>query len=250
MRGTSTFKTSGDSRTSSLALLAVLCSCAGLAMLVLSGPGYRMGWWGLQVGLLAMMRYAAYAGIAGAALGLVALVARRGVLLPGLALVMGIVTAGIPWQWQRAAAQVPRIHDITTDTATPPQFEAIVAVRDAVKANSLEISSEVLEQQKQGYPDIGPVTLAVPSAQAFDRALALARARGWEVVAADASAGRIEATDTTRWFGFKDDIVIRIAPQGDVSRVDLRSVSRVGRSDAGTNARRIREFVADLQNSQ
>lgn len=242
--------TSRGSRTSSLALLAILCSFAGLAMLAISGPGYRMGWWGLQVGLLSMMRYAAYAGIAGALLGLIALIARRGAVLPGLALVIGIVTAGIPWQWQRAAAQVPRIHDITTDTTTPPQFEAIVPVREAVKANPLEISSEVIDQQKQGYPDIGPMTLPIPPPPAFDRALALARARGWEIVAADSSAGRIEATDTTRWFGFKDDIVIRITPQGDGSRIDLRSVSRVGRSDAGTNARRIREFIGELQGSQ
>ncbi len=247
MQRVSTFETSHGSRTSSLALLAALCSFASLAMLALSGPGYRMGWWGLQVGLLSMMRYAAYAGMAGAALGLVALVARRGVVLPGLALLLGIVTAGIPWQWQRTAGQVPRIHDISTDTTTPPQFAAIVPVREAAKANSLEITADVLEQQKQGYPDIAPVTLAVPPAQAFERALALARTRGWEIVSGDASAGRIEATDTTRWFGFKDDIVIRIAATNDGSRVDLRSVSRVGRSDAGTNARRIREFVADLQ---
>jgi uncharacterized protein (DUF1499 family) len=247
MTRNSAVNTARGSRSSSLALLAVLCSFVGLAMLALSGPGYRMGWWGLQVGLLSMMRYAAYAGIAGAALGLIALVARRGVALPGLALLAGLVTAGIPWQWQRAAAQVPRIHDITTDTTTPPQFEAIVPVREAVKANSLEITSEVLDQQKQGYPDIGPLTLPVPPAQAFERALTLARARGWEIVSADASAGRLEATDTTRWFGFKDDIVVRITAEGDGSRVDLRSVSRVGRSDAGTNARRIREFVADLQ---
>jgi uncharacterized protein (DUF1499 family) len=217
-------------------------------MLALAGPGYRMGWWELQAGLLSMQRYAAYAGIAGAVLGLIALVARGGILLPGLAVLLGIVAAGIPWQWQRAAAQVPRIHDISTDTVTPPQFVAIVPVREAAKApNSLEISAEVIEQQKQGYPDIAPVTLPVPPAQAFDKALTLARARAWEVVSADAASGRIEATDTTRWFGFKDDIVIRITPQGDGSRVDLRSVSRVGRSDVGTNARRIREFVADLQ---
>lgn len=236
------------SRTSSLALLAVLVSIIALAMLAVAGPGYRMGWWGLQVGLLSMQRYAAYAGMAGAVLGLIALVARGGILLPGLAVLLGIVAAGIPWQWQRAAALVPRIHDVSTDTVTPPQFVAMVPVREAAKAaNSLEISAEVIEQQKQGYPDIGPVTLPVPPAQAFDKALTLARTRGWEIVSADAASGRIEATDTTRWFGFKDDIVIRITPQGDASRVDLRSVSRVGRSDVGTNARRIREFVGDLQ---
>jgi uncharacterized protein (DUF1499 family) len=235
------------SRTSSLALLALLLSIVGIAMLTMAGPGYRMGWWSLGFGLQTLQRYAAYAGMAGAALGLIALVARRGVLLPGIALLLGIVTAGIPWQWQRTAATVPRIHDITTDTVTPPQFDKVVALRQASNANPLDHSAEVIEQQKQGYPDIAPVTLPVPPAQAFERALALVRARGWEVVSADAAAGRIEATDTTRWFGFKDDVVIRVTLAGDGSRIDLRSVSRVGRSDVGTNARRIREFVADLQ---
>lgn len=206
-----------------------------------------MGWWGLGFGLQSLQSYAAYAGIAGALLGLIALVARRGVILPGLAVLIGIVTVGVPWQWQKTAGSVPRIHDISTDTVSPPQFESVVAVREAMKANPLDYSAEVMAQQKQGYPDIGPAVLPIARPQAFDRALALVRARGWEIVSADTATGRIEATDTTRWFGFKDDIVIRITTVPEGSRVDLRSVSRVGRSDVGTNAKRIREFVADLQ---
>ncbi len=67
---------------------------------------------------------------------------------------------------------------------------------------------------------------------------------GWKIVDENQAEGRIEATATTRWFGFKDDVVIRIAPSGgNGSRVDVRSVSRVGRSDVGTNARRIRAFL-------
>jgi uncharacterized protein (DUF1499 family) len=68
----------------------------------------------------------------------------------------------------------------------------------------------------------------------------------WEVVAADAAAGRIEATATTPWFGFRDDIVVRIVPADGGSRVDVRSVSRVGKGDLGVNARRIREFLGRL----
>jgi len=75
------------------------------------------------------------------------------------------------------------------------------------------------------------------------RALAAARASGWAIVAADSAAGRIEATATTAWFGFKDDVVVRVAPEGTGSRVDVRSVSRVGKSDVGANARRIREYL-------
>ncbi len=87
----------------------------------------------------------------------------------------------------------------------------------------------------------------MPPADAYRQAFDLVRARGWEVVAADEAGRRIEATDTTYWFGFKDDVAIRVSAMPDgMSRVDVRSVSRVGRSDVGTNAKRIREFLANL----
>jgi uncharacterized protein (DUF1499 family) len=239
-------RTATRSGSSSLAASAVLIAIAGGITLALAGPGYRMGWWELDFGLLTIQRYAGYAGLAGAALGSIALIARRGIVLPGLAILIGIVTFGIPWEWQRTVDSVPRIHDVSTDTDTPPQFQAIVAVRQATNANALDYSAQVIEQQKQSYPDIAPVALPVPAPQAFDRALELARSRGWEIVSADASAGRIEATATSRWFGFKDDVVIRVTPTADGSRIDLRSVSRVGQSDVGANAQRIRAFAADL----
>ena len=66
---------------------------------------------------------------------------------------------------------------------------------------------------------------------------------GWEIVGSNAEEGRIEATDTTLWFGFKDDVVVRIQPRGDESLVDVRSLSRVGKSDVGTNAQRIRAYL-------
>jgi uncharacterized protein (DUF1499 family) len=84
----------------------------------------------------------------------------------------------------------------------------------------------------------------------FKRAEATARAMGWEIVAAEPGEGRIEATDTTMWFGFKDDIVIRIVPEGEGSRLDIRSMSRVGKSDLGKNADRIRKFLAALKEAK
>jgi uncharacterized protein (DUF1499 family) len=86
-----------------------------------------------------------------------------------------------------------------------------------------------------------------PPARAFDRALDAARGLGWEIVGVEPAEGRIEATDTTFWFGFKDDVVVRIRPEGSRSRIDVRSLSRVGRSDVGANARRIRRFVERLE---
>jgi uncharacterized protein (DUF1499 family) len=102
-------------------------------------------------------------------------------------------------------------------------------------------------QQRGAYPDLQPMILKVAPPEAFDRALAAVREMGWELVAADAAAGRIEATDTTFWFGFKDDVVIRVRPADGGSRVDVRSLSRVGGGDAGTNAKRIRAYLDALR---
>ncbi len=234
-----------------VAALAVLVSATGAILLALAGPGYRMGWWTLGTGLQQMLRWGAYAGLAGAVLGLIGLVlnppnrAFKGFLLALVALVGGLLVAGVPWQWQRTAQQVPRIHDITTDTITPPTFTAVVPLR--VDANPLAYTEDKAAAQREGYPALGPLHLEASPGDAYARALALVGARGWELVADSAETRVIEATDTTRWFGFKDDVVIRVSAMPDGgSRVDMRSVSRVGRSDVGTNARRIEDFLADL----
>ena len=101
-------------------------------------------------------------------------------------------------------------------------------------------------QQKKGYPDLGPLTFPAPPDRAFAAAEAAAQRLGWEIVAAAPAEGRLEATATTPWFGFKDDVVVRVTPAGTGSRVDMRSKSRVGRSDLGANAKRIRGFLAEL----
>ena len=84
-------------------------------------------------------------------------------------------------------------------------------------------------------------------ARAFEIAQALAREQGWWVGSVNASTGVIEATTRSFWFGFTDDIVVRVLPDGSGSRIDMRSVSRVGRSDLGANAGRIRRFQAQLR---
>jgi len=102
------------------------------------------------------------------------------------------------------------------------------------------------KQQLAGYPELRPALLSASVPAAFDTALAAARQMGWDIVATDPAAGRFEATATTPWFGFKDDIVVRVTPRESGSRVDVRSLSRVGRGDLGANARRIRDYVAKL----
>jgi uncharacterized protein (DUF1499 family) len=147
----------------------------------------------------------------------------------------------------RTAQKVPPIHDITTDTENPPPFVKVLERRKEA-ANPAEYGGpELASQQKQGYPNLGPLNLPLPPDQAFQHALVTVAESGWEVVDANLIEGRIEATDTTFWFGFKDDIVIRISPSAAGSRIDVRSVSRVGKSDVGTNAKRIETYLARLK---
>jgi uncharacterized protein (DUF1499 family) len=123
---------------------------------------------------------------------------------------------------------------------------ALLEARNQSSNGSAYMGAEIAEQQKRAYRDIGPKVLNEPPQAAMQKVIDAARSMGWDVVASDAAAGRVEATDTTAWFGFKDDVVIRIRPNGPGSRVDVRSMSRVGRSDAGANAERIRSFMAKL----
>jgi uncharacterized protein (DUF1499 family) len=153
--------------------------------------------------------------------------------------------AALAWK----ASRVPAIHDITTDTMQPPPFLAVLPLRTGA-LNPVEYGgADVAAKQKQAFPDIAPVTLTVPPSRAFDRALAAARAMGWELVASDPAGGRIEATDTSFWFGFKDDIVVRVTPQPNGSRLDVRSLSRVGGGDIGANAARVRKYLAAVKAS-
>src|SRR5262249_607212 len=144
----------------------------------------------------------------------------------------------------RAAA---RIHDVTTDLVDPPAFEALLAERKATGRNPSDYDPKTAPLQAAAYPDIKPVVLDRSPADAFERALDAARAMGWEVAAADKAAGRIEATAITPWFRFRDDVVIRVSEAGGgKSRIDVRSVSRIGGGDLGQNAQRVRAYVARL----
>lgn len=230
--------------------LTLVAAVIAALLLPLSGVGVRAGLWTFRSGFT-MLRWGAYLGLAAAALALLQLlVARWRGSQPWpllLALGLGVAAAAIPWSWQRRARQVPPIHDITTDTDDPPEFVAMLPLR-ADAPNPAEYGGpEVAAQQREGYPDLRSLVLAsTPPAEAFGRALDAARAEGWELVAADSAAGRIEATATTGWFGFKDDVVVRIRPEGGGSVIAVRSVSRVGKSDVGTNARRIRSYLERL----
>ncbi|HEY3488611.1 MAG TPA: DUF1499 domain-containing protein [Candidatus Deferrimicrobiaceae bacterium] len=161
----------------------------------------------------------------------------------GFGIVIGCVAIGVSAVSYRVAKNVPMIHDITTDPSDPPAFVALLPERNG-SFNGAEYGGAVVaEKQRKAYPDIVPIESSLPPAESFERALDVARGMGWAIAGADPAAGRIEATDRTRWLKLKDDVVIRIRPEeSGSSRVDVRSVSRIGLSDLGRNAARIREF--------
>jgi uncharacterized protein (DUF1499 family) len=198
--------------------LAVLA----LAVLAASGPAVRSGLVSYSVGIL-MLPAAGVLGLSGAILGVIALSRRARVARPLFALVLGASVAAIPAAAYLRARSVPPINDISTDP------------------------NEQSDAQRRAYPDIRPLRLAVAPNIAFVRAKGAIEEAGWQIVREDPSAGRIEALATTFWFGFKDDVVVRISADGAGSRVDVRSKSRVGRSDLGTNAQRIRAYQRRLR---
>lgn len=229
--------------------IAFLLSLIAAVLLLAAGPGTRLELWEFRTGF-ALMRWAAFAGLAAAALAIVMLLVprtrRTGPAWLLAALVLGLGVAFVPWNGMRQARAVPPIHDISTDTERPPEFVAVLPLRADAPNPAAYGGAEVAQAQREGYPDLGPLRMDLPPPEAFAKAEQVARDMGWEVVAADPATGRIEATDTTLWFGFKDDIVIRVEADGEGSRVDMRSVSRVGKSDVGTNAKRIRAYLQAL----
>lgn len=234
---------SGKIRTIGLAT-----SILSMVLLLAAGPGNRFGIWGFMTGLKLFLA-AGGIGFVAIIISVVFLVitrlqtSRSHIFQAIAGIVLGVVSLTVVVHWKSVANSVPRIHDITTDTEHPPEFAAVLPFR-AGTINSADYGGPAIAaQQRRAYPDIRPMILNVPPNRAFQNASEAARKMCWKTVAADPKAGRIEATATTFWFGFKDDIVVRITPEGDKSRIDVRSASRVGLSDVGTNAARIRKFL-------
>ncbi len=232
------------------AVLAALVAAIGSATEV----------WGFRAGLTSL-RYIFFAAVAGAVLGLVGLVmARRRAKLLLANLVALVVALGFVLylgSLVRTARSVPAIHDVATNLDDLPQFTRLKVRADNFEnipdEGKPELKALPPEERwkalhRAHYGDLSTVRLAAPPAETVRRAAALARERGWDVAAVDEAAGTVEATETSRFFRFKDDVVLRVRPApGGGSLVDMRSISRVGGSDVGMNAKRVRRFLADLQ---
>lgn len=163
-----------------------------------------------------------------------------------IALILALPFAGFLVSRPMSAGDVPAIHDITTNLANPPAFRTLT-----LRPDNLAGVGTVAQWQRvhaAAYGDLQPLTIAAPAAEVLAKAEQLARARGWAIASVDRATGQIEATDSVSYIRFYDDIVIRVTPGSDpaTSVVDIRSVSRIGVSDLGVNARRIRAFLDDL----
>ena len=156
------------------------------------------------------------------------------------------IAVAVPLIMMNRGSSVPPIHDISTDMVNPPEFVAIIPLR-ADAPNPPEYEGDLSAvQQRQAYPDIKTLGYMQPKVELIKAAAQAAENLGWEMVNTNTNQGLIEATDTTTWFGFKDDVVIRIQDKGDKRIVDIRSKSRMGASDLGKNAERIRDFIKEL----
>ena len=221
------------------------------AVAVVGAPlGYRVGVVPLAIAFLALM-IGVLLSLVVLPVAVTTLVRGRGApgsRRPALAVVaMSVVTGLGPLFVVLSAFGLPAIHDITTDLGDPPRFEAVVPLR-ADAPNSLEHGGQtVADAQRRAYPDLETLVLNQASDRVVEWAHEVALEVGWEIVAVDSEAGRVEATDTTPWFGFKDDIVVRVRRADGGMRVDVRSVSRVGGGDLGANAARVRAFLEQLE---
>jgi len=235
-----------------LARFAFLLACAGGLTVGISGPLHR--YLGLEADVaISVFRYGFYIAAAAIALALATVVPtrpgdrRRGFVAALLALAIGAAAAWAPINWLLRSRELPLINDITTDIANPPPLVVTLQMRRGAANPPAYPGASAGVLQRAAYPDIVPVILPIPPAEAFRRVDAVAMAMDWDVVARAPADGRLEAIAISEWFGFRDDIVVRIRPEGTGSRIDIRSKSRVGESDLGVNARRIRDFIARLK---
>mgnify|MGYP001091588176 CR=1 FL=1 len=228
--------------------------------------GYKFGIWGLNIGLSKMVfSWGIYVLGAGLLIGLAAFVAaivskpRRGATVCMALVAIAVPAAGFvkAASVKKTAASLPYIHDISTDAVDAPVFtgtilaqrEATDGVNSAKWAGKKDPRGEALvaDLQREGYPDITTILLDQSPELIFEHTLDIVKSNGWEIANQDRAELIIEATDTTFWYGFKDDIIIRIrvndqdGKQG-ASRIDMRSLSRIGGSDLGKNASRIRDY--------
>jgi uncharacterized protein (DUF1499 family) len=221
-------------------------SVVGALVVILAGYGYQWGWWHFSTGF-SLIPWGTGGVILGGILALAGFLRSNKKMnalsfAAGFSMLLTIAAiTNIGYWYGEVKTGYPPIHDITTDTVNPPQFDAIVPLRKNAP-NSLEYDAETAAIQKEFYPDIKPLYVSMNYDEAYDRALKTARSMGWQLVGESRQDGRIEAYEKLLWFGFIDDVMIKIDTTDTGSKIDMRSISRLGKGDLGVNAKRIRSY--------
>lgn len=229
-------------------IFTLIAGVLALLLLLLSGPLYQADILGLMEAFLAM-RIALILGAVAILLALVQVIFMRKTIswpATGVAVLCAAVAIFMPLSMMNKAKSVPPIHDITTNFVNPPKFVAMLPLR-ADAPNPAEYQGEdIASQQREAYPELETQKYTQTTEQVFDAALAVVKRMGLDVVSSDKTLGLIEAYDTTTFFGFVDDVVIRIQSDGQMTMLDARSKSRVGISDIGKNAERLNALIAGV----
>ena len=236
-----------------ISLLTIL----GALVIIFAGPISRLGVWHWGTAL-SMMRTSVPVLLGGAGLSLLGVVIgiftkRHSLIVPGLSATILVGGLVFMLSGMRSSGGENPIHDLTTDFSNPP---AISAAANADRKNPASYvgsnpakrdgGETVRQVQERIYPDLQPLFVRKDPAIVFDAALATAKDLGFAIVHSDKDNGIIEATETSLWFGFIDDFIIRVRPEETGTRIDFRSKSRVGRSDLGANIKRIRTYREKL----
>ena len=229
-------------------ILVSLVSLSAFLLVALPGPLYKYGVVDLGTAFTGF-KFGVFAGIATLILLVLQIIFKRKTVTLGstiMALLLSTIAIAIPLSMLNKGKSVPPIHDISTDLVNPPEFVAIAPLR-ADAPNPVEYAGvEVATQQRAAYPELQTLNYTQSKSELVEATKQAIDHLGWQLVNIDADQGIVEATDRTMWFGFKDDVIVRITDKGSERLVDIRSKSRVGGSDLGKNAERIHGFIEEL----
>ena len=230
-------------------ILVSLVSLSAFLLVALPGPLYKYGVVDLGTAFTGF-KFGVFAGIATLILLVLQILFKRKTVTLGstiMALLLSTIAIAIPLSMLNKGKSVPPIHDISTDLVNPPEFVAIAPLR-ADAPNPVEYAGvEVATQQRAAYPELQTLNYTQSKSELVEATKQVIDHLGWQLVNIDADQGIVEATDRTMWFGFKDDVIVRITDNGSKRLVDIRSKSRVGGSDLGKNAERIHKFIEELE---
>ena len=229
-------------------VLVSMISLIAFLLVALPAPLYRFGV--VELGTaFAGFKFGLVVGIAALVLLAIQIIFKRktvSIASAAIAVIFSAIAIALPLGMMTTAKNVPPIHDISTDVVNPPEFVAIAPLR-ADAPNPVEYAgAEAAEQQRTAYPDLQTLTYSQSKSELVEASKQAIENLGWELVNTDADKGIVEATETTAWFGFKDDVVIRVTDNDSERLVDIRSKSRIGKSDLGKNAARIRALIEEL----